>query len=187
MPAATEARSQVHLNNAHLHSTLIELAPQDWTTGFTTNRLVERLQTNPSTLKKYLRDLKQRQWAVQRDPDGLSWTYDPLLERYYPITINAVKPASIGTTPCEVDTPECFERQPPQRINSEFGFVLSHYEQREYKGGLTQSQLSRLTAIPINTLQRWKYLPDCLERIRCRTEGAFAYWYSEQNRRFYSL
>ena len=147
-----------------------------------------RLQTNPATLKKYLRDFKQRQWAVPRDPDGLAWTYDPLLERYYPVPTNATDQTSTSiSTPDAADPPGSCERPSTQNSHCEPDLDAAHREQHEWKGGLTQSQLSRLTAIPNNTLQRWKHLPDCSEQIRCRTEGTFVYGYSEQNRRFYPL
>lgn len=186
--ASTEARSQVPLSNAHLYPFSAELASEDWTKGITTNRLVARLQTNPATLKKYLRDLKQKEWAVQRDPNGLGWTYDPLLERYYPVPMKVAAHASTGIMPTfEAERPAWLERQATQNGNCEPEPDAAPCKGHECKGGLTQSQLARLTAIPNNTLQRWKYLPDCAERIRCRTEGTYAYWYSEPNRRFYSL
>ena len=183
---STDDQEQVPPSNAHLPLTSVELAPEDWTKGITTRRLVARLQTNPATLKKYLRDFKQRQWAVPRDPDGLAWTYDPLLEHYYPVPTNVANQASTSiSTPNATDPPESCERPSTQNSHCEPEMDAAHREQYEWKGGLTQSQLSRLTAIPNNTLQRWKHLPDCSEQIRCRTEGTFVYGYSEQNRRFY--
>ena len=78
--ASTDDREQVPPSNAHLPLTSVELVPEDWTKGITTRRLVARLQTNPATLKKYLRDFKQSpvrqpQWHIRnrghRDqPDG---------------------------------------------------------------------------------------------------------------------
>lgn len=40
---------------------LSTLSTDAWHKGLTTNQLVARLKTNPTTLKKYLRDLKQMQ------------------------------------------------------------------------------------------------------------------------------
>jgi hypothetical protein len=79
------SRSQTFssLDSSNNESTV--LAPEEWKTGATTNALVARLKTNPTTLKKYLRNLKQVQWAAQRDPQHLGWIYDPLLERYFPV------------------------------------------------------------------------------------------------------
>lgn len=186
-PSYAADRSQVLLNSSHSHQASKTTLAEAWTEGLTTNDLVARLQTNPSTLKKYLRDLNQVRWAVQRDPNGLGWVYDPLLERYYPVEASAADEAFTKVSASsDSDVPEQIQSSTSD-ISHTPKFNLVDYEQLEYKGGLTQSQISRLTNIPINTLQRWKQLPDCSERIRCRTEGAFAYSYFEQHRCFYPL
>ena len=70
------------------------LSPEVWRKGLVTNQLVARLQTNPTTLKKYLRDLRQVQWAVHRDPDGLGWIYDSPLQCYYPLRVESIDDVS---------------------------------------------------------------------------------------------
>ena len=92
--ASTDDQEPVPPSNAHLPLTSEELAPEDWTKGMTTRRLVARLQTNPTTLKKYLRDLRQVQWAVHRDPDGLGWVYDSPLQCYYPLRVESIDDVS---------------------------------------------------------------------------------------------
>ena len=164
------------------------LSPEAWCKGLVTNQLVARLQTNPTTLKKYLRDLKQTQWAVQRDPDGLGWVYDSPLQCYYPLRVESdgdVSPQGLPSPPVDADLlPEPSQRYEvvlqDQLDAIEDGYLMG-------QGGLYQSDLARLTGIPINTLQRWKPLPDCAERIRCRTEGRYCYWYARQTKRFYPL
>jgi DNA-binding transcriptional regulator YiaG len=179
------SRSPISLKLDHPNQTQTEISSEDWIRGIVTNVLVARLKTNRSTLKKYLRDLNQIQWAVERDPDGLGWIYDPLLECYYPVQMSTANDVSTVSTSSDANAPKLLETCPTQNVS--FGPDLGSVSCKilECKGGLTQSQLSRLTGISVNTLQRWKELPDCLERIRCRTEGAFAYFYSLQNRRFY--
>ena len=187
-PTATSSQSQPSLYIEHLEQIQTTIASENWVDGINTNDLVARLKTNPTTLKKYLRELKQIQWAVKRDPDGLGWIYDSLLERYYPVQINAADNASTGIfTPSDINVPELLRTYSTLGTNSVPHLNLIGSERLECKGGLTQSQLSRLTGIPINTLQRWKHLTDCSERIRRRTEGAFAYSYSKQNRQFYPI
>lgn len=179
------AAQRVSVTNAASSSPpVVTLSPEDWTRGMVTNQLVKRLKTNPTTLKKYLRDLKQMQWAVQRDPDGLGWVYDSSLQCYYPVQIKSNENASTATLPAstaDVNKPSeqcsCIEHQ------DELGSMAT--QPWIGTGGLYQSELSRLTGIPIPTLQRWKELPDCAERIRRRTEGRYLYGYSKQNKRFY--
>lgn len=154
------------------------LSPLDWKRGLTTGELAVRLKTNPSTLKKYLRDLKQIQWAVDRDPEEIGWVYDPLLLCYYPIRADAQAQLPQSESPVE---------KPSEQQLSQESLLAPTPASLDLQGGLTQSQLSRLINIPINTLQRWKELPDCAKRIRCRTEGRFSYCYLEQNRRFYPI
>ncbi|MGV0027308.1 hypothetical protein [Phormidesmis priestleyi] len=185
---ATNFRSQIPLHTKHINQTQTAISSENWVSGMVTNDLVARLKTNPTTLKKYLRELKQIQWAIQRDPDGLGWIYDPLLERYYPVRMGAAHNAStVVSIPSDVDVTKLLEAHSTQNISFIPKLNSVGSELLECRGGLTQSQLSRLTNIPTNTLQRWKDLPDCLERIRCRTEGTFAYAYFQQNRRFYPL
>jgi len=57
--------------------------------GISAITLVKRLNTSPATLRKYLRDSSQIKWAVERDPQQLGWIYEPLLQRYYPVQVNA--------------------------------------------------------------------------------------------------
>jgi hypothetical protein len=165
---------------------LVALTPADWTRGLVTNHLVERLQTNPTTLKKYLRDLKQIQWAVQRDPEGLGWVYDPLLQCYYPKRMDSDGHGASTERPAvavKVEALPALTQSNPIVPKHESGAVKP--QQHVGTGGLYQSELSRLTGIPITTLQQWKQLPDCAERMRCRTEGRYCYWYSKQNKRYY--
>ncbi|XGV94416.1 MAG: hypothetical protein ACAF41_00895 (plasmid) [Leptolyngbya sp. BL-A-14] len=153
-----------------------------------TKHLVERLQTNPTTLKKYLRDLKQIQWAVQRDPEGFGWVYDPLLQSYYPKRMESDEHGASTERPTAAVKVEALPE--PTRSNDIAPKQESASEKpQQYAGtgGLYQSALSRLTGIPITTLQQWKQLPDCAERMRCRTEGRYCYWYARQTKRFYPL
>jgi hypothetical protein len=164
------------------------LSPEAWCKGLVTNQLVARLQTNPTTLKKYLRDLKQTQWAVQRDPDGLGWVYDSPLQCYYPLRVESdgdVSTQGLPTPPVDAESrPELSQRHEvalQDKLGSiEYGYLMG-------QGGLYQTDLASLIGVPINTLQRWKHLPDCAERIRCRTEGQYCYWYAKQTKRFYPL
>jgi hypothetical protein len=164
------------------------LSPEAWCKGLVTNQLVARLQTNPTTLKKYLRDLKQTQWAVQRDPDGLGWVYDSPLQCYYPLRVESdgdVSTQGLPTPPVDAESrPELSQRHEvalQDKLGSiEYGYLMG-------QGGLYQTDLASLIGVPINTLQRWKHLPDCAERIRCRTEGRYCYWYARQTKRFYPL
>lgn len=57
--------------------------------GISASALVQRLKTSSATLRKYLRDSSQIRWAVERDPNQLGWIYEPLLQRYYPVQVNA--------------------------------------------------------------------------------------------------
>lgn len=178
------SRASSSLDSSNNESTT--LASEEWKTGVTTNALVARLKTNPTTLKKYLRDLKQVQWAAQRDPQHIGWIYDPLLERYFPVQF------SLRTIFVETSEPSNSDKKEHQRQNhtNEAEKLESTQEskiQLRQKGGLSQSQLSRLTGISANTLQRWKHLSECSELIRCRTDGEFVYWYSKQNKRFYEI
>jgi len=135
------------------------LSPEVWRKGLVTNQLVARLQTNPTTLKKYLRDLKQVQWAVHRDPDGLGWVYDSPLQCYYPLRVEStddVSPQGLPTLLVNAESgPEPSQRHEvalqdkPDAI--EYGYLSG-------QGGLYQSDFARLTGIPVNTLQRWKQL-----------------------------
>ena len=164
------------------------LSPEVWRKGLVTNQLVARLQTNSTTLKKYLRDLKQVQWSVHRDPDRLGWVYDSPLQCYYPLRVEPTDDVSPQGLPTPLVDAES-RSEPSQRHEValqdkldaiEYGYLMG-------PGGLYQSDLARLTGIPVNTLQRWKQLPDCAERIRCRTEGRYCYGYAMQTKRFYSL
>ncbi|XGV94272.1 MAG: hypothetical protein ACAF41_00260 (plasmid) [Leptolyngbya sp. BL-A-14] len=167
---------------------LAALTPADWTRGLVTNHLVERLQTNPTTLKKYLRDLKQIQWAVQRDPEGLGWVYDPLLQCYYPRRMESEGHGASTVRPTAAVKVEALS-EPTRSNDIEPKHESASAKPQQYvgTGGLYQSALSRLTGIPITTLQQWKQLPDCAERMRCRTEGRYCYWYARQTKRFYPL
>jgi|GEM_PF-2545585 len=164
------------------------LSPEVWRKGLVTHQLVARLQTNPTTLKKYLRDLKQVQWSVHRDPDGLGWVYDSPLQCYYPLRVESTDDVSTQGLPTPLVDAES-QPEPSQRHDMalqdkpdpiEYGHLMGH-------GGLYQSDLARLTGIPVNTLQRWKQLPDCAERIRGRTEGRYCYGYARRTKRFYPL
>lgn len=153
-----------------------------------TKHLVERLQTNPTTLKKYLRDLKQIQWAVQRDPEGLGWFYHAPLQCYYPLRVESGGDFSTqDLLPSTVDVVALPEFKPRHDVKHKQALDSVKHGQLFGRGGLYQSDLARLTGIPINTLQRWKHLPDCAERMRCRTEGQYCYWYAKQTKRFYPL
>jgi hypothetical protein len=182
----TNPRSQDSLTPNYSTRELAILSPEEWATGLTTNTLVARLKTNPSTLKKYLRDLKQVQWAVERDPQQLGWTYDSSLQRYYPVQVDLIQNAPQTTASSVLETGE----QQQSNINGETKKLICMLEnntQPQHKAGLSQSQLSRLTGISTNTLQRWKQLPECAELIKCRTEGVFSYWYSPQYKLFYPM
>ncbi|HEY9620677.1 MAG TPA: helix-turn-helix transcriptional regulator [Crinalium sp.] len=182
----TSSLSQNSATSNYLDREPVILSPEEWATGLTTNTLVARLKTNPSTLKKYLRDLKQVQWAVERDPQQLGWTYDSSLQRYYPVQVDLIQNAPQTPASSVLETGE----QQQSNINGETKKLICMLEnntQPQHKAGLSQSQLSRLTGISTNTLQRWKQLPECAELIRCRTEGMFSYWYSSQYKLFYPL
>ncbi|XHX79449.1 MAG: hypothetical protein RBJ76_05820 [Stenomitos frigidus ULC029] len=186
-PAENSKAQSVAIASASSPSqALVALTPADWTRGLVTKHLVERLQTNPTTLKKYLRDLKQIQWAVQRDPEGFGWIYDPLLQCYYP---RRMEPDGYGANTVRPTAAVQGEALPaPTRSNPiEPKRESASVKPQQYvgTGGLYQSALSRLTGIPITTLQQWKQLPDCAERMRCRTEGRYCYWYARQTKRFY--
>lgn len=174
--------------NVVVDSDLLDELPQDTqisvldlSRGISSSMLAKRLETNLATLRKYLRDQKRIDWAALRDPDGLGWTYDALLHRYYPVPINTDSKASFSESivPSQTHSSGC-----PQKLLAEEtanrdvqdgnGMPVS------YETGLSQSQLSKLTGIPTNTLQRWKQLPDCADRIQKRTQGKFSYWYSRQ-------
>lgn len=167
---------------------LSALSPEVWRKGLVTNQLVERLQTNPTTLKKYLRDLRQVQWAVHRDPDGLGWVYDSPLQCYYPLRVESTDDVSSQGLPTPLLDAES-RPEPSQRHDVALQDKLDAIEYSYFigPGGLYQSDLARLTGIPINTLQRWKQLPDCAERICGRTEGRYCYGYARQTKRFYPL
>jgi len=184
----SKAQSVATASVASPSQSLVALTPSDWTRGLVTNRLVERLQTNPTTLKKYLRDLKQSQWAVQRDPEGFGWVYDPLLQCYYP---RRMESDGHGASPDRPTAAVKVEALPaPTRSNPiepKQESISVKPQQYVGTGGLYQSALSRLTGIPITTLQQWKQRPDCAERMRCRTEGRYCYWYARQTKRFYPL
>jgi hypothetical protein len=164
------------------------LSPEVWRKGLVTNQLVARLQTNPTTLKKYLRDLRQVQWSVHRDPDGLGWVYDSPLQCYYPLRVESTEDVSTQDLPAPLVDAES-RTEPSQRHDVALQDKLDAIESGDLigQGGLYQSDLARLTGIPINTLQRWKQLPDCAERIRGRTEGRYCYGYARQTKRFYPL
>ncbi len=53
--------------------------------------------------------------------------------------------------------------------------------------GLTPAQISKLSGIPTNTLQQWKQLADCTERIQKRSRGKFLYWYCREYEVFHPL
>lgn len=192
-PCESAEASEVQAESADEQSTAPllpsgALSPEVWRKGLVTNQLVARLQTNPTTLKKYLRDLGQVQWSVQRDPDGLGWVYDSPLQCYYPLR---VEPTDDGS-PQGLPTPLVDAESRPELSQRHDVALQDKLDAIEYDhlmgpGGLYQSDLARLTGIPINTLQRWKQLPDCAERIRCRTEGRYCYGYARQTKRFYPL
>ncbi len=185
---SSKAQSVATASAASPSQALVALAPADWTRGLVTKHLVERLQTNPTTLKKYLRDLKQSQWAVQRDPEGFGWVYEPLLQCYYPKRMESDEPGPSPERPTvaikveALPVPTCSNDIEPKRESTSV-----KPQQYVGTGGLYQSALSRLTGIPITTLQQWKQRPDCAERMRCRTEGRYCYWYARQTKRFYPL
>lgn len=192
-PCESAEASEVQAGSADEQSTapllpLSVLSPEVWRKGLVTNQLVARLQTNPTTLKKYLRDLKQVQWAVHRDPDGLGWVYDSPLQCYYPLRVESTDDVSTQGLPTPLVDAES-QPEPNQRhevaLQDKPDAIESGYLMGQ--GGLYQSDLARLTGIPVNTLQRWKQLPDCAERIRCRTEGRYCYGYVRQTKRFYPL
>lgn len=163
------------------------LAPEDWTRGLVTKQLVERLQTNPTTLKKYLRDLSQLQWAIQRDPEGLGWVYHPPLQCYYPLRLESNEHSAKGVPTAAVSSETPPEPKQHHICEPKPTCNAVRHGQDVRTGGLYQAALVRLTGIPSNTLQRWKQLPDCAERVRCRTEGHYCYWYSKPNKRFYPM
>ncbi len=165
---------------------LVTLTPEDWTRGLVTRQLVERLQTNPTTLKKYLRELKQLQWAVQRDPEGFGWVYNPPLQCYSPLRLESdAHPPLKAVLTTAADSEALSEPLRHHHLEQPHDRDLVEHQPAVGTGGLSQSALSRLTGIPITTLQQWKQQPDCAERIRCRTEGQFCYGYSRRNQRFY--
>ncbi|MBW4473552.1 MAG: hypothetical protein KME45_24725 [Stenomitos rutilans HA7619-LM2] len=167
---------------------LVTLAPKDWTRGLVTRQLVERLQTNPTTLKKYLRELKQPQWAVERDPEGFGWVYNPPLQCYYPLRLESdAHPPLKSVLTVAADIEALCEPLRSRPLEQPHASDLVEQQTEVGTGGLSQSALSRLTGIPITTLQQWKQLPDCAERMRCRTEGRYCYWYARQTKRFYPL
>ena len=192
-PCESAEASEVQAGSADEQSTapllpLDALSPEVWRKGLVTNQLVARLQTNPTTLKKYLRDLRQVQWAVHRDPDGLGWVYDSPLQCYYPLRVESTDDVS----PQGLPTPLVDAESQPEPSQGHEVALQDKLDAIEYgyligQGGLYQSDLARLTGIPVNTLQRWKQLPDCAERIRGRTEERYCYGYARQTKRFYPL
>ncbi len=80
--------------------------------GISGSILAKRLGTNPSTLRKYLREQKQIQWAAERDPDKLGWIYDPLLQRYYLTQVDCDEIHAISSVTTEVNSNE----DPPCRL-----------------------------------------------------------------------
>lgn len=170
--------------NTQLSSTEILVA--ELTSGLSSAMLVKRLRTNPTTLRKYLRDLKQVEWAVQRDPDGLGWIYDPLLQRYYPTQGNSDKRIShLATDPISTQGIKATPIVVPPTDTSGPNQSLQCDKNLDHSKGLRQVDLARLTGIPTNTLQRWKQSPNCAERIEERTRGCFAYRFSKQENLFY--
>lgn len=168
--------------------TRLEIPAIDLSKGISSSMLAKRLETNLATLRKYLRDQKQIQWAALRDPEGLSWTYDSLLHRYYPVPINSEQnpdlSSSILRSPIHSSncSQELFVQETEKSDVENKSEMVVHPET-----GLSQAQLSKLTGIPTNTLQRWKQLSDCAQRIQKRTEGKFLYWYCQQYELFYPL
>ena len=186
--ASTDDQEPVPSSNAPLPPTPVELAPEVWRKGLVTNQLVARLQTNPTTLKKYLRDLRQVQWAVHRDPDGLGWVYDSPLQCYYPLRVESTEDVFPQGLPAPlVDAESQPEPSPRHDVALQDKLDAIEFDDLMGQGGLYQSDLARLTGIPVNTLQRWKQLLDCAERIRGRTEGRYCYGYARQTKRFYPL
>lgn len=185
-----EAQAELEVNECPRapSPTLDTCFTEAWRKGLTTNQLVARLKTNPNTLKKYLRDLKQIQWAAQRDPEGLGWTYHSPLQCYYPLQVKLdsdLSSQNLSIPKIEVEVRTDAKQQ--DDVVHKDGLDSLKHRQLIGKGGLYQADLTRLTGIPINTLQRWKHLPDCTDRIYCRTEGRHCYWYSKQTKRFYPL
>lgn len=188
--SSEKAQTEFEIKDVELNrkeSIYDQLDRTDLEQGIGGSMLARRLKTNPSTLRKYLRDQRQVQWAAERDPDKLGWTYDPLLQRYYPTPVDCdrsqvISLAATKTIPNEEHSPCAFveaksdtEPEKPERIAS------------CSDTGLTQAQLSRLSGIPTNTLQRWKHLVDCAERIQKRSRGKFLYWYCKEHEIFHPL
>lgn len=165
---------------------LEEVSEIELSRGISSSMLAKRLETNATTLRKYLREQKQIRWAALRDPDGWGWDYEPLLQRYYPVLVDSIDHSIPSSTIIPLSTHSSHTGSQETSIKT----VSSHELQEDnllicYDGGLSQAQLSKLTGISTNTLQRWKQLPDCTERIRQRTQEKFIYWYSQQYKLFY--
>jgi hypothetical protein len=126
-------------------------------------------------------------WAVHRDPEGLGWVYHSPLQCYYPINVESDGDLSSHGLPTIKAVETLPEPQQEQDVARREELDPVNHVQLLGEGGLSQSEFSRLTGIPINTLQRWKHLPDCTERICCRTEGRYCYGYAKQMKRFYPL
>lgn len=68
---------------------LVDEVPSELKRGLSRNALVRRLKTTPATLRKHIKLSNNLEWAIEKDPDGLGWQYEPLTERYLPILFNS--------------------------------------------------------------------------------------------------
>lgn len=186
---AIENPEQLDSNNSvelETQSTSTKISVAELVSGISGAMLSRRLQTNPTTLRKYLIEHNQLEWATQRDPDGLGWLYEPLLQRFYPMQINSDRSISrlIAAAPPAQEFKEVLTA-----VVSTNDLVINQGSRRSRRlaqsGGLRQVELARLTGIPTNTLQRWKQAPDCAERIEQRTGGCFVYGFSKHDSLFY--